>query len=211
MQQLRFLFATAVSIVLLAGVACKSQNTESPDSSSPDLSPDIVLARDSGRQDAVSGADARVLPDSRTLDPSNRKCLPGWATANSCTCTRTSPGSNDLTACSAVSVVSSDLEQGICCEDNFDCKCTAYSCASSISLGICECGPAGAANLSGSSAVLECAAFTAGQKCCLDANAHSCVCSSAGCLATGSVEVSSCSVVRVATCASDATAWANCK
>jgi hypothetical protein len=216
MQQRSFLLATTILITVSLGVACNSGTTGLPDSSSPDSSlPDLAAdagpAQDTGRKDAVSGSDTRVLPDSRTVDPTNVKCLPEWATDNSCTCTRTSPGANDLATCSAVSVLSSQFEQGICCEDYFDCICTSYGCASSSSLGICECGAAGAANLPGSSAVLECGPFTAGQKCCLDANAHSCICSSADCLAGSAVEVPTCTVASIVTCASDATAWANCK
>jgi hypothetical protein len=216
MQKPSLLIAATISIFLSPGVSCNSRSAESPDSSSSDssladLATDATLAEEGGRKDAESGSDTRVLPDSRTLDPSNRRCLSEWATDNSCTCTRTSPGTNDLAACSAASVISSELQQGICCEDSFDCKCTAYGCASSSSLGICECGPAGSANLPGSSPVLDCAPFTSGQKCCLDAKAHNCICSSADCLATSSVEVPTCTVVGITACAAGATTWANCK
>jgi hypothetical protein len=213
------LLTVGLSIVLSLTIACGSPGTQPTDSSppdlsssQPDLSADTAAGRDSGRTDATSGADATgVLGDTRTLPPNSRKCLPQWASSNHCQCVETAPSSNDLPECSAISVLSSDLELSICCEDSFGCTCSSYGCVSSSSLGTCECRLAGAPSYStDSTAVRACPSPLSGQRCCLDDVAHTCVCSSSACLSRVK-EVASCGVADLATCASDATAWTSCK
>ena len=218
MQQHVSLLAAALSFVLSLTAACSSPSAQRTDSSLLDLAADTGAGRDSWQADAAPGTDAgpgadatRVLGDARTLAPDSRKCLPQWASSNHCQCVETAPSSNDLPECSALSVLSSDLELSICCEDPFGCTCSSYGCVSSRSLGTCECRLAGAPSFStDSTAVRECPSTSSGQKCCLDDVAHTCVCSASNCL-TRVKEVPSCSVADLATCASDANAWTSCK
>ena len=204
---------TASVLVSVAG-ACGTSKTKTdiPDAASlTDASADVASTPDATPTDAVRVADAtRILGDARTVPPNSVKCMAEWASSNHCQCIRTSPSSSEVAQCSAASLVSSYVEMGICCEDSFGCECFAYGCTSSTTLGICECGQAGASGLpADSTPVLECPS-TSGKKCCLDANAHTCICSSAACSSTAA-EVPSCKVADITTCARDATAWANCK
>ena len=218
MQQHVSLLAVALSFILSLTATCSSPSTQRTDSSPLDLAADTAGGRESLQVDAATSADTtpgadatKVLGDARTLPPDSRKCLPQWASSNHCQCIEIAPSSNDLPECSALSVLSSDLELSICCEDSFGCTCSSYGCVSSSSLGTCECRLAGAPKFStDSTAVRACPIPSSGQKCCLDDVAHTCVCSSSACLSRLK-EVPSCSVADLATCASDATAWTSCK
>ena len=124
----------------------------------------------------------------------------GWNTAMrccsalpfGCICSPIEP--SQVGACNTSSVVRMPGQQGVCCNNAFNCTCVAYECVRMG--GACTCGLAAA---SAGTQVDNCSATTANPaiKCCRGYG--QCVCSSADCLLT-ETQVSGCSVQDLLAC-----------
>ena len=72
-------------------------------------------------------------------------------------------------------------ERGVCCVAQSLCTCTPYTCRSDPSSSFCQCGSVVAlAGVTLGTAVAECPAPTAAQKCCFSQDNASCICSRPG-------------------------------
>ncbi len=195
-----------VALTLVA--ACSSTDAAKPDTAPVVPADDAALPPEPARDG--SAADVAAQPDAVSYPPNSRKCSLSFGQASDCECSDGTPGASDPSQCSTASVVTSPVQQGVCCKDAFGCECVGYTCASNAST--CVCSNIGDLMVpADGTTVRECPAAT-GQRCCLQRYTHRCICSSSSqCTETGAVEVASCRVVDVATCASDATSVTNCK
>jgi hypothetical protein len=211
MQQGRFLrgLGTCAFVAVSLLAACHGTDTAQPDTAVP--AGDAAGPSEPGKDAAPGAADTLALPDAVSYAPNSRKCSLSFGQASDCDCSDGTPGASDPSQCSVASVVTSQVEQGVCCEDAFGCECIGYTCSGNAST--CVCSNIGDMMLpADGTAARECPAPTATQKCCLQRYTHRCICSSSSqCTESGAVEVSSCRVVDVATCPSDATSLTNCK
>ena len=111
-----------------------------------------------------------------------------------CICSPTEP--SQVGACNIRSVIKMAGQQGVCCDNEFNCICVAYECVR-INPANCACGLA-AASLVGTR-VENCSGTTANSavKCCRSYG--QCICSTADCLLT-EAQVSGCSVQDLLIC-----------
>ena len=201
-------YLVAAALALAPAAACKSDSSTAQ--AAADASFDSRSVTDaSTTTKADTGSTAS---DAKIYAPNSRRCSLMFSDPTHCTCDDGTPGTTDPPACSTDSVVTTSTDKGVCCEDAFGCECLGYACASGGSPTTCACARIGSPDLpSGGTAVQECTASTSNQRCCFSAILNSCRCTSFDCSGSYDVEVPSCTLAEVATCASDATSLTNCK
>ena len=132
-------------------------------------------------------------------------------TPTGCLCIGGDSEPGQLTSCSMSSVVTSEGQQGVCCQGPILCYCDAYLCKHDMNAGYCECGTAFVVNMdvANGMVVQACPAPTAQQKCCFLESAGTCTCSTLDC--EDATPVPSCSLATVTLCQSDEQSLNACK
>src|SRR5262245_28823400 len=149
---------------------------------------------------AVGGAGGDSSGSTISCNPTGTGCL--------CIADDTQPG--QLDACSPTSVVQGATEQAICCTAQSLCSCIRYTCRSDPSSSFCQCGSvATLATVTLGSAVAECPAPTAQQKCCFSPDNGTCICSGLACAAEETA-VPNCSAAAAGAC-NEGEAIAKCR
>jgi hypothetical protein len=198
----------AATLVLVLAGACGSSSSPPNDGSSVARDTNASIQPDS----RLLQPDSQRASDAKTYPTNSRKCSLSFGNASHCECSDGTPAATDPSACSTSSVAPNPGQQGACCEDSFSCACIGYVCVKSDSDGTCVCNNVGSGQLpTTGTTVTECPAPANNHKCCFSRNTHDCVCSSSGCITTGSVEVPTCSLSMVAVCNSDQKTLSNCK
>ena len=122
------------------------------------------------------------------------------ASGGGCLCLVGDPQPGHITTCSPVSVARSETERGVCCVTQSLCTCTPYTCRSDPASSFCQCGSvASLAAVTLGTAVAECPAPTAQQKCCFSQDNASCICSGLACAAE-ETQVPNCSATAAGAC-----------
>jgi hypothetical protein len=123
-------------------------------------------------------------------------------TGTGCLCILDDAQPGQLTTCSPSSVAQNDMEKGVCCVAQSLCTCTRYTCRSDPASSYCQCGSVAIlATVTLGTAVADCPAPTAGQKCCFSQDNASCICSRLACAAE-ETEVADCSATAAGACTS---------
>ena len=144
---------------------------------------------DSGALDGVGGAGG-----------SSGQAISCTASGGGCLCLVGDPQPGQLTTCSPVSVAPSETERGVCCVTQSLCTCTPYTCRADPASSFCQCGAAATlATVTLGTAVAECPAPTAQQKCCFSQDNASCICSGLACAAE-ETQVPNCSATAAGAC-----------
>jgi hypothetical protein len=122
------------------------------------------------------------------------------ASGDGCLCLIGDPQPGQITACDPVSVARGEAERGVCCVTQSLCTCVPYTCRSDPASSFCQCGSVPTlATVTLGTAVAECPAPTAQQKCCFSQDNASCICSGLAC-AVEETQVSNCSATAAGAC-----------